>query len=622
MLHLPYGRKKQLKVKNTLSNIIHLLPDNIANKIAAGEVVIRPAAAVKELLENAIDSGATEIKLLVKDGGKSLVQVIDNGCGMSDVDARMSFERHATSKIKQIDDLFAIRTMGFRGEALASIAAVSKVELKSRLHDEELGCKIVIEGSEVKSQEPCQCAAGTSISVKSLFYNVPARRKFLKADSTETKHIYDEFVRISLSHPNIRFSFFNDDKEVYLLPAQNLRQRISALFGKKYNERLVPVGEDTDIIKVNGFIGKPEHAKRTKGEQFFFVNGRFIRSGYLHHAVMQAFDPYIAVKQHPLYVLNLEVDPNSIDINIHPSKHEVKFEDERSVYSIVNAAVKHALNKFNVTPTLDFDADPAFNRHEFFANPLEKRTVIDNPVRAKGNSTFMQRHQDVTGGQTPEDWERAYKFSPEELKRLESIENAPKEGELMDEDLAFKPFQIHNKYIISRIKQGFILVDQRRAHQRILFETFINASETGHYPKQKMLFPQNVAVSAADANVIKEHKDKFETLGFEIEPFGKDTFIVHATPSDVKIEDIQATVDGLLESLKINKTEEQLDERQRMARQLAIYGSMRHGERLSIREMQELIDRLFACTQPQYGIRKDFTFITYDFDSLEKAFSI
>jgi len=591
-----------------MPDIIHLLSDDIANKIAAGEVVVRPAAVVKELLENSIDAGASELKLIIREGGKSLIQLVDNGCGMSETDARMSFERHATSKINTIDDLFSIRTMGFRGEAMASIAAVAKVELKTRPHDEELGTQLIIEGSDVVKQEPCQSPAGTNVSVKSLFYNVPARRKFLKSESVETRHVLDEFVRIALAHPGVKMSFFNNDKEVYHLPIQNLRQRIVSLFSRKHDERLVPVGEYTDIVEVEGFIGKPEFAKRSKGEQFFFVNDRFIKSPYLHHAVNSAYADYLEPKQQPLYVLKLKLDPTKIDINVHPSKHEVKFEDEKHIYTIVAAAVRHALSKFSVTPTLDFEADPSFNRHEFFAGNQD--VEVENTVRPSGGSTFLKRHQDIVDDRPKDDaWQEFYKLDPQEqqLAAVPSPEHTEEPADLT---------QIHSRYILQPTAEGFLLIDQRRAHQRVLFEAFLNGA-SGAFNTQKLLFPETIHVSVADVKLFEEHIDLINNLGFELEVFGKDSLVIHGSPADLDISNLQKMVEDLLGELREGSAS---NVRQALARQIAIHGAIRHGRKLSNQEMSELVTSLFACEQPNYGIRKDKTFLIYSSEQLDKAF--
>lgn len=595
-----------------MPDIIHLLSDDLANKIAAGEVVVRPAAVVKELLENSVDADSTEIQLIVKDGGKALIQVVDNGNGMSPTDARMSFERHATSKIRQIDDLFSINTMGFRGEALPSIAAVSKVELKTKKEEDAVGTKIVIEGAELITQEVCQHNTGTSISVKSLFYNVPARRKFLKSTPVETKHVIEEFIRISLAHPNIKMILFNNDKEVYHLPAQTLHKRITALFGKRTEERIVQVNEETEIVGVSGFIGKPEFSKKTKGEQYFFVNNRFIRSPYLHHAVLKAYTDYIDPKHYPLYVLFLEINPQNIDINVHPSKHEVKFEDEKHVYTIVSAAVRHALSKFLVTPTLDFEIDPSFNRHEFFKTPNLENTQIENES-SKKKGTFLNRGPQ---GVEQKDWQQLYTFGPDHEERIESIAKQQSDNQSLPIQ------QIQLRYLVLPNDTGFLLIDQRRAHQRVLYEQFLNAIKEQGFPSQKLMFPETITLPAKLIAVFNEHVERLNLLGFELEHFGGDSLVVHATPSEIPIPDITAFLDSLLSELGSGTSTNQSEPEKAIAKHLAIYGAIRHGVSLSSEERSALIDQLMACDQPNYGIRRDRTYIQYGLDELDKAFQL
>ena len=605
-----------------MSDIIHLLSDDLANKIAAGEVVVRPAAVVKELLENSIDSGAGEIQLIIKDGGKSLIQVVDNGSGMSETDARMSFERHATSKINTIDDLYAIKTMGFRGEALASIAAVAKVELKTKLHNESLGTKIIIEGSELITQEACQCPAGTSISVKSLFYNVPARRKFLKTTSTETRHVLEEFTRVALANPDLKLSMFVDGKETYHLPGQSLHRRIAQVLGKRNEERIVPVEEHTDIVSVEGFIGKPEFAKKSKGDQYFFVNDRFIRSPYLNHAVYKAYTDYIDTKEYPLYVLNLKIDPEKIDINVHPSKHEVKFEDEKNVYTIVSAAVRHALSKFSVTPTLDFDSDPTFNRHEFFKTPGTNQPVVDNFTSKRENSSFMNREGATGKPIQQENWQELYTFTEKEEQQIDQISKA--EQKTTDSNVAteLKCKQMNLRYILVEQEDGFLLIDQRRAHQRILFESFLQSIQGSGIASQKLLFPETTELTPEQFTLFQEHEATIQQLGFEIEEFGKNTIITHATPADVSINNVEEFLETLLAELANPAGANTGTAREAIAKHLALYGAIRYGQELSDSEMVTLFKQLSSCAQPNYGIRKDKTFLQYRHDELVKAFTL
>lgn len=603
-----------------MSDIIHLLSDDLANKIAAGEVVVRPAAVVKELLENAIDSGANNIQLIIKEGGKTLIQVVDNGSGMSETDARMSFERHATSKINTINDLFAIKTMGFRGEALASIAAVSKVELKTKLQQESLGTKIIIEGSELISQEACQCLPGTSISVKSLFYNVPARRKFLKSQSTETRHVLEEFKRVALSNPDIKLSMFVNDKETFHLPAQSLHKRIAQVLGKRNQERIVPVEEHTDIVSVEGFIGKPEFAKKSKGEQYFFVNNRFIKSGYLNHAVYKAYTDYIDTKEYPLYVLNLTIDPEKIDINVHPSKHEVKFEDEKNVYTIVSAAVRHALSKFSLTPTLDFDSDPTFNRHEFFNLSGRSKPLVDNTTSKKESPSFMNREGDYTTQTKQQNWEELYTFSEIEEKQLQKIQQN-KKGELTN-TIDFVVKQLNLRYITLEREDGFLLIDQRRAHQRVLYESFLVSIEGSKISSQKMLFPETIEITPEQFSLFQEHKATIKQLGFEVEEFGKNTVISHATPAELNINNVSEFMESLLTELAKPTNHHTNNAKEAIAKHLAMYGAIRYGQKLTDDEMKGLVKQLMNCKQPNYGIRKDKTCLQYRHNELMKAFTL
>src|ERR1700749_4726625 len=465
-----------------MPDIIQLLPDAVANQIAAGEVVKRPASAVKELVENALDSGADRIQLILKDGGKALIQVIDNGCGMSGTDARMSFERHATSKIRKAEDLFAIRTMGFRGEGLASIAASAQVELKTRRHEDELGSCIIIEGSEVLSQQACSAPVGTSICVKNLFFNTPARRNFLKSNPVEMRHIIDEFQRIALANPQVFFTLHHDGQEVYHLPASMLKQRIVHLFGNNYNQRLVPVEEDTTIIKLHGYVGKPEFARKTRGEQFFFVNNRYIRDAYLNHAVLTAFEELLPDEAYPLYVLFIEIDPSKIDINVHPTKTEIKYQDEKAIYAIIRSAVKRALGKYNITPTLDFDQENSIG-HLITAKPLEQivqPTIAFNPdfnpfatevKKADREPSFRHSAGEHQSTPIPQNWDTLYEISKREEQAQQEIHTESTisvQEQEVSKSSERQLFQIHGKYILSQIKSGFMLINQQSAHERIL----------------------------------------------------------------------------------------------------------------------------------------------------------
>lgn len=614
-----------------MADIIQLLPDAIANQIAAGEVVQRPASAVKELLENAVDAGATQIKLIVKDAGKTLVQVIDNGCGMSETDARMSFERHATSKIRQASDLFAIRTMGFRGEALASIAAVAQVELRSRRAEDELGVRIQIEGSEFKLQELCQTAVGTSISMRNLFYNVPARRNFLKSNAVEMRHILEEFQRLAISYPEIFFSLHHNNEELFHLPPSNLRQRLVGIFGTHYNKRLVPVREDTDVLKIEGFVGKPEFARKTRGEQMFFINKRFIRSGYLHHAVMSAYEDLLPQESFPLYVLFLEIDPARIDVNVHPTKQEIKFDDERLVYNYLRVAVRHALGSHAITPTLDFElenqlpisqANPGFS---FKSNSTPNTTNYNAGQNAYTPQEISRRQadnlrnweklyeglDDNTNGETPANSDTGNTLT------IESAWGADPEKE---EKPQKTPYQIHATYIVSHIKSGFLLIDQQAAHERILYEQFLHVLEQQTAASQQQLFPRTIALAPSDAVLLKEILPQINLLGFDIQEFGMNTFVINGLPAELSgKKDELLVLESLLEQYRQN-VNLQIGIKENLARSMARSAAIRRGTPMTVQEMQSLIDRLFACEMPWKSPSGRMSFLTFELDELTRRF--
>lgn len=598
-----------------MPDIIQLLPDSVANQIAAGEVIQRPASAVKELLENAVDAGASDIKLIVKDAGKTLLQVIDNGCGMSETDARMSFERHATSKIKKADDLFNIRTKGFRGEALASIAAIAHVELKTRHHDSEIGTQIIIEGSEIKSQQACSCSAGTSFAVKNLFFNVPARRNFLKTEPVELRHIIDEFQRVALAHPEIAFSMHHNNAEVFHLEKGNSKQRIMGVFGANYNNRLVPVEEDTPIIKIKGFTGKPEFARKTRGEQFFFINRRFIKSPYLHHAIQAAYQELLPADSFPSYFLMLEVDPSSIDINIHPTKTEIKFEDEKSVYAILRSVVKKSLGQYNISPTIDFNQEmslvdiPLKSDKKFIEQPTIKVNPDFNPFKTEKKSNPAE-------ASNKENWQKL--FIKEEAKEEQQVfqnwdENSTAQGES-------GCFQLHNKYILSPIKSGFLIIEQQGAHERVLFERFVNAMEKHRSASQQMLFPVTIELPAADMELVKELKEEIHALGFDLSEFGKNTVAVQGIPAEAAGSDAAALLEHLLENYKENLSELKLNKKENLARAMARELCIRQGKALSAAEMSNLIDELFACNMPYSAPNGRPVVSTYTMEDLDKRF--
>ena len=621
-----------------MSDIIKLLPDAVANQIAAGEVVQRPASAVKELLENAIDAGADTISLVIKDAGKALIQVIDNGFGMSETDARLSFERHATSKIKSAADLFNIETKGFRGEALASIAAIAQVELKTRVEGNDLGTQIVVEGSKVKEQEVCSTAKGTSFSVKNLFFNVPARRNFLKSNPVEIKHIIEEFQRVAMVHADIAFSMYNNGNEVFNLKKGSFRQRIVGIFGEKTNQKLVPVEENTDIVSIAGFVGKPEFAKKTRGEQYFFVNDRFIKNSYLNHAVQNAFDQLLSKDQFPSYFLKLYIDPAKIDINIHPTKTEIKFEDERSIYAIIRTAVKQALGKHNIAPTLDFEQESSFNvplmrSTDTIKVPTIKVNKDYNPFETKtvssGSRSIIDRSQSK---QSSENWESLYtdfeKDSTEILGNPSQNEeqqvispdwNSNEETTIVESDKKTL-IQLHAKFILAQLKSGSLIIDQERAHTRILYETYIQNFAKGKGMTQQLLFPETIDFTSADAELINELQTEVKQLGFDFEKMGKSSFVVSGVPVELKDPNIKKIIEGLLEQFKMNESELKLKKHENLAISMARSASIRSGKKLSYEEMKALVDELFSCEMPYSLPNGKPTIITLNLEDLNQQF--
>ncbi|HKH63341.1 MAG TPA: DNA mismatch repair endonuclease MutL [Flavitalea sp.] len=611
-----------------MPDIIQLLPDNIANQIAAGEVIQRPASAAKELLENAVDAGASSIQLIVNDAGKALIQVIDNGRGMSETDARMCFERHATSKINTIDDLFRIRTMGFRGEALASIAAVAQVELKSRKPDQDIGTYIEIENSLVKKQEPVATAVGTSIAMKNVFFNVPARRNFLKSNAAEMRHIVDEFIRVAMAFPDIFFSLTSHGQQVFHLERGSLKQRIVQLLGSQYNAKLVTVQEQTDYLNITGFVGKPETSKKTRGDQYFFVNNRFIRSAYLNHSVMSAYQQMISADSFPLYVLFIDLDPAQIDINVHPTKQEIKFEDEKIVYAFVQAAVKHALAQFSITPTLDFDLDPGIQQLDAVSKPF-----TDEKKQATASSniyqTFTQKHQAhfVEPSQKSDlrHWKDFYEQSAvthnRETENTQqttfNIQHASLPLQVLDES-SFT--QLMNTYIIASTNRGFILIHQQLAHERILYERYNQAMQGTAVATQRSLFPSTLNLTAPDAVLLEELLPDLQQLGYQIEPFGKDAFVVQGTPADVYAGNEKAVMEKLLEQYKHFSSDVKFSKRERLIRSLAWQHAIKPGNSLTEKEMKTLATDLFDCMHPNTTASGNPTFIEFRKEYVEKLF--
>ena len=578
-------------------DIIKLLPDSVANQIAAGEVIQRPASAVKELMENALDAGATQIDLVVKDAGKSMIMVVDNGCGMSETDARLCFERHATSKISKAEDLFAIRTMGFRGEALASIAAIAQVELKTRRKEDEVGVKIVNEGSVVKEQSLVPMQPGTTFTVKNLFFNVPARRNFLKTPQSEFRHIVEEFTRVSLMNPNIGFTLTSDGKEVYHLYPGNLKQRIMGLFGSNYEGRLLPVRQETERVRIDGYIVKAEYAKKTRGEQYFFVNKRFIKHAYLHHAIENAFMEMIPKDSFPGYFLNIEVDPSDIDINIHPTKTEVNFLDVKLVYAILHAAVRKAIGQHNLSPMIDFnesaDLNNDFGTAMGMSNPLAIPNVPLDPNFNPFSKEHSPRETHWEGSYQPQkntnpgDWRILYG----ERTDLQNASLEPKEEAQSNAQY----LQVNQSYIVTTVKSGLLVIDQQLAHSRVLFEKYLKELENQSGVSQQELFPQALSLNVNDASLLKEMLPELENLGFALEQANPTTFMINGTPTDAAGCDAVVLLEKILDNYKINRTDLQLDRKLDLAKTLATQLSIKPQTRLSEMEMQNLVDQLFAC---------------------------
>ena len=608
-------------------DVIQLLPDSIANQIAAGEVVQRPASVVKELIENSIDAGAKKITVIIKDAGKTLIRIIDDASGMSETDARMSLERHATSKIRKTEDLFKITTMGFRGEALASIAAVSQMEIHTRLQVRDLGTCIEVEASKVKSQQPESCPPGTSISVKNLFYNIPARRNFLKSAGVEMRHIVDEFQRLALARPDIAFLLYQNDLETYNLPPGKLSSRIVHLFGKNYQEQLAVVNEETTHLSIHGYVGKPEAARKTRGEQFFFVNNRFIKSGYLNHAVAGAYEGLISSDNFPFYVLFIDIDPSSIDVNVHPTKTEIKFEDERTVYGLIKAAVRQALGAHNISPSIDFELDINFGK--------DRSGRFDN-ISEKNYSQFRGS---TVPRQEIESWEALYrdtkntsfksKEGQDEVKlTFQSAANAPEISGINQHNLSqgqqnypAVTFQLHGRYLITQIKSGMMMVDINRAHERILYERFLQNMESSPGLSQQTLFPSTLNLQASDYALLQDIADEVRALGFQFEDFGSNTIVIQGIPADLISANEISLIEGLIEQYKQNSAKLSLPKKELVARALARRSSINPGTKLSSEEMNALIDSLFACRNPNYTPDGQLIFFILDLNKIEQFFN-
>ena len=579
-----------------MSDVIKLLPDQVINQIAAGEVIQRPASAVKELLENAVDAGSTKIRLIIKDAGKTLIQVIDNGCGMSETDARLSFEKHATSKISNVDDIFAIHTKGFRGEALASIAAIATVELKTRMANDTVGSLLEIENGVVKKQEPCQSEKGSSFTVKNLFFNVPARKNFLKSDPVELRHIIEEFHRVALAHPEVEFVFYNNTQELFHLMPGNLKQRIMGLFNNTYNEKLAPLSEDTTILKVTGFTGKPEFAKKTRGEQYFFVNKRFIKNNYLHHAVISAYSELIAKDVYPSYFIFLEIPPDKIDINIHPTKTEIKFEDEQAIYAILRATVKRSLGQHNIMPPMDFEQEMSVQ-----INPVKIDSPIIRPPQIKLNPNYNPFKEELERSEHKPAWEKPSRQSieatHEAMKQMAEIPSFEHHTQEAEQDIEWSQ-SIDENYIVAFKSKKLLLVDTRLAWERIFYEDAHDAMEKKqNAPSQKELFPQTMQFSAADFSLVQELQPDLRFIGFDISEFGKQTFIVYGIPAGIEPSSVEGIIEEMIEACKLGKD---------MKQPRTEYVTKAYARRLASAQLkvlkeverQHLLERLFNCHTP------------------------
>ncbi len=618
-----------------VANSIHLLPDHIANQIAAGEVIQRPASAVKELLENAVDAGATEIKLMINDAGKALIQVIDNGKGMNPIDAQNAFARHATSKISSIEDLFQIRTMGFRGEALASIAAVAQVNLKTRQAEDELGTSVEIENSQVSETSPVSCPVGTNISMKNLFFNVPARRNFLKSNSAELKHIIEEFTRVALAFPEIYFSFTNNGQDVFHWESGSFKQRAIHVLGNSYQTKLVAVGEKTDYLTISGFVGKPETAKKTRSDQYFFVNRRFIKSAYLHHAIANAFDGLIPKESFPSYILYIDVDPAQVDINVHPTKQEIKFEDDKIIYAFVQAAVRHALAQFSIAPSLDFSLDADIQQLDAIQKPASEEQK-NNAASSSLYAGFTQKNQAHFIPRVSEGEKTAWKSFFSELPTTanqDGIENGNESyivksssmglykdsaAVLIDENAAL--LQINNTYILAPVGAGFIMVHQQLAHERVLYEKYQKASVQPH-ATQKSLFPVVLELSVPDAILLEDMIEDLAIIGYEIEPFGQNSFIIQGIPADVISGNEKNAIELLLEQFKHFSGDIKFGKREKLIRCMARQSAIKAGQPLSQKEMHGLIDSLFNCESPNVSASGAPTYIDFKEGYLDGLFS-
>ncbi len=610
-----------------MPDIIQLLPDNVANQIAAGEVIQRPASVVKELMENAIDAGSDDIELIIKDAGKTLIQVTDNGAGMSETDARMSIERHATSKIRKADDLFSIHTMGFRGEALASVAAISHLEILSRRASDEMATLLRIEGSEVKEHQPSAAATGTTIRVKNLFYNVPARRNFLKSENAEYRHILEEFQRIALVYPDIRFSLIHNQSPVYKLEKTSLKKRVVDIFGASFNKKIVPIKSETSMAEITGFIGKPEYARKKRGEQYFFVNKRFIRHPYFHHAVNNAFQELLPEGYHPTYFIFFDVPPERIDINIHPTKTEVNFQDGAALYSVLMSVVKEGIGRFNLSPSIDFDTEQTMD----LSPPKDPSRIqppgihVDPNYNPFKNTQGTQKQMDELRQQrNRENWTQLYKLTAKSSSDQQQEAESP--GATVKADFSSSGnnetlMQVSGRFIASVVKSGLMLIDQQAAHERILYEKFLKQLKNRRKGSQQQLFPQNVTFSGEDAEIIEQLKDYLAYTGFDIQPVTKNTYVINGLPDDLsEKEDANGFLDSMLESYKMNH--QKLDNDRQISLAWAMAGNMaiKAGKTLTVEEMRSLINSLFACELPDKSPSGKKTVAIISPDEIEEKF--
>ena len=598
-----------------MKNIINILAENVANQIAAGEVVQRPASVLKELLENSIDAGSLKIHVEIKNSGKTSILVSDDGIGMTKGDAEICFNRHATSKISSANDLYNINSKGFRGEALASIAAIAHVQLISKQENDQLGTQIDINGSQLISNKAVVADNGTKFLVKNLFFNIPARRKFLKSNNVENKHIMNEFFRISLSHPEINFIFFNDGNEIYNLKSSTFKKRIIEIFGNKTNEKLVPISEETEILTLDGFIFKPEFSKKTRGEQYFFVNNRFIKSPYLNHAVKAAFEGLIEINYNPSYFLNLDVDPKTIDINIHPTKTEIKFEDEHSIYAILRSSIKHSLGQYNISPSLDFERDKNldipydFDKNSIGGsldieinsnyNPFEKNKIFSV---SDASHNFKKDLHTLQFSSDSED------FTQLDFNDINSSENTN------------QIIQFNKKYLINKTKSSIVVINQERAHQRILYEKFLKLISSDKKNVQKLLYPAELEYSLPEINILKTNKDELKIFGIEFN-FNKNSIIISSLPSFLNEKDLKFYIDNLLYNLQNEIPVDNFSESDLFSKILSKSMSIKNGKILDSKEQEYIVNTLFACKEPSICPFNKKTFVKISVNDIENMFN-